>query len=702
MNRQRLVGWVGSAVLIAGTLVAAAPAEKPQRARLPLEFKRDPRAAAPRTEIAAPQAPDVPDDIKLPARAASTTTQAARVARPSGSRVDVEGLADAAGEKMALEAAHEWGWRQYWRAGFHRGLREAMRDPRPGGWDRAEGFRYGRLDPRAIALGGELAHEAARDAALRSAADRVREQFTDLSREPRRNSGARAATDVARWLPAGPWGVAPLLDDVFVALPIASAAGLGRDARAALDGWNVEPASLSQDARGPRVYDGAWKDAAYAFTVWRDRQRPGSYWSRFGPGERERFRVVFFATFDEVLAGIDPRSTYAGYRVGYADGWHYGVAVNAEWNYRQGYADGFDAGVQAAAATSFPFLFDRAYAAAYDAEFTHWATTAVPGAGSLRIDERDADGVIEPGERIRLSGEIVNYGGAPGAFDVRADGSALVGPAATTVRIPARGRAMVDRIELAVSDRTPARTNTGVDVTVGDDRVTVPLYVSRPLEIEGDPVVDADRLDGRLRLVLKVANHSRRDLRVEARFSDLDGSTRDDRSDQGSVRAGGLTELIAEYDGLRPLDLLAGNLRWRTTVYNGSVENDTRDIVLSPASTDLSDGDLLTYTLTLAKTRRPSPRDVAQTRALLLDRMRADWQRAVAMDGNPYKRDFEEGSASTALGELVRATHSERGSFANREVFAGLGPDIASLAEELPGAHPVLRKWMKRLAKRVG
>ena len=86
---------------------------------------------------------------------------------------------------------------------------------------------------------------------------------------------------------------------------------------------------------------------------------------------------------------------------------------------------------------------------------------------------------------------------------------------------------------------------------------------------------------------------------------------------------------------------------------------------------------------------------------MLLDRMRADWERACADDGNPYKRDYDEASASTALGELVREISNERSSFASRAVFAGLGSDIATLADTLPGAHPLLRKWMKRLAKRV-
>ena len=52
-------------------------------------------------------------------------------------------------------------------------------------------------------------------------------------------------------------------------------------------------------------------------------------------------------------------------------------------------------------------------------------------------------------------------------------------------------------------------------------------------------------------------------------------------------------------------------------------------------------------------------------------------------------------------GELVRATEGGRRSFTSPQVFDGLGDDASTLCDELPGAHPLLRKWMKKLAKRL-
>jgi hypothetical protein len=130
--------------------------------------------------------------------------------------------------------------------------------------------------------------------------------------------------------------------------------------------------------------------------------------------------------------------------------------------------------------------------------------------------------------------------------------------------------------------------------------------------------------------------------------------------------------------------------------------DDERVVGAQGVATDLASRDLLLYMVDLAHEARPSRQDVAEARALVLDRMRADWDRARAADGNPYKRDVENGSATTALGDLARTIKSEGRRFESRDVFDGLGDDIASFAEELPGAHPLLRKWMKRLAKQVG
>ena len=77
----------------------------------------------------------------------------------------------------------------------------------------------------------------------------------------------------------------------------------------------------------------------------------------------------------------------------------------------------------------------------------------------------------------------------------------------------------------------------------------------------------------------------------------------------------------------------------------------------------------------------------------------------MAADGNPFRRDLQNRSprrrAETALGELVYEVAAARRSIVDREVFRSLVPQIEALADTLPGAHPFLRRSMKRLAREL-
>jgi len=686
--------FAAASILVLAGLAAADPGnglakghdKQRQRAPVDLDWKRDAKGRGPRADVPEPSLPAVPDDIKI----VVLVNDQARVAVPKGTATDTlpDRAARAAGE-MAAEAVRVWGFRAYWRAGFAHGLDQAMDDPRVASSEHAEGFRYGHLDPRALLTGQQLAQDDAGDQAENAAEGRVRDQFVDLSRMPQRDRDPAFRSSAPSWANAV-FAAAPALDAVFVSMPLSSAP-LSRDGRTAAEGWQVRP-----HAGRAQAYESTWKDADRAFSAWRERQRPGSFWSKASSGDRDRFRTIFVAQFPSALSACDLDGAYAGWRVGFSDGWRYGAAVQGEWAYRQGYAEGFDAGVRDAAAIAWPFAFRHAYAASYDAAFARWSTTAQPEVTAVRVFDADDDGVTEPGERILVEADLVNYGGAAGTFDVRASGRDLDGDAFRSVTLRPRSRASLDRpLDLHVDAGTANGTDTTVTVSVGDGTFEAPLRVTHPLVLAEGTSVSADYLGGRARIDVEIRNLSRRDLTGVLRASGL--------SDQPVRVAAGRSaraQLVAE--NLHPLDLIGGRVQWRLAVDRERGTDDERTVGPQEVATDLSSRDLLLYMVDLAHEARPPKQDIAQARALFLDRMRADWERARAADGNPYKRDVENGSATTALGDLARTLKNERRGFESHEVFAGLGDDIASFAEELPGAHPLLRKWMKKLAKQVG
>ena len=699
-----------ASIVVAATLAAADPGngnglakghdkERQRPAPVDLDWKRDAKARGPKGDAPVPSTPAVPEDIKV---VVVVTPRTPRVAVPRGTAADsIPDRAARAADEMAAEAVRVWGFRQYWRAGFAQGFDQSMHDPRVAASERAEGLRYGHFDPRALLTGQQLAQDDAGDQARQAAEGRVRDQFMDLSRMPQRDRDPAFRPSAPSW--AGVlFATAPVIDAVFTSMPLSSYA-LSREGRVAADGWQVQPAVLARGEARPQVYEATWKDADRAFVVWRDRQGRSSYYGRLPSSDRDRFRTIFVAQFPDALAGCDLDAAYSGWRVGYADGWRYGASVQGEWAYRQGYAEGFDAGVRDAAAIAWPFAFRHAYAGSYDAAFSRWSSTAQPAVVAVRVFDANDDGVTEPGERILVEADLVNYGGAPGTFDVRASGRDLDGDASRSLTLRARSRAQLDRpFDLHVDAGTPNRTDTVVTVSVGDDALDTPVHVTHPLVIDDGTAVSADYLGGRVRLDVEIRNLSRRDLEGVLHAATSGGSATRLADQRVRVAAGRSARALVVADDLRPLDLIGGRAQWRLSVDRDRGTDDERVVGPDQVATDLGSRDLLLYMVDLARSSRAPRQDVAEARALFLERMRADWDRACAADGNPYKRDVENGSATTALGDLARTLKNERRGFESRDVFQGLGDDIASFAEELPGAHPLLRKWMKKLAKQVG
>ncbi len=93
-----------------------------------------------------------------------------------------------------------------------------------------------------------------------------------------------------------------------------------------------------------------------------------------------------------------------------------------------------------------------------------------------------------------------------------------------------------------------------------------------------------------------------------------------------------------------------------------------------------------------------SSAELAAARELLMLRLEADWTAAVRARGNPYKNDLKTRGSRTALGDLVQTYRREKNGLARPEVFGGLSSEIMTLARELPGPHPLLRRYVRRLA----
>jgi hypothetical protein len=69
--------------------------------------------------------------------------------------------------------------------------------------------------------------------------------------------------------------------------------------------------------------------------------------------------------------------------------------------------------------------------------------------------------------------------------------------------------------------------------------------------------------------------------------------------------------------------------------------------------------------------------------------------------GNPYRFDHRHGAATTALGDLVLTCAALDPVSRSHEIFAGLSDEVLELSVGLPGTHPFLRSWVRKLAREL-
>jgi hypothetical protein len=601
-----------------------------------------------------------------------------------------------AGAWAAQQMCMEVGRAEYLKAGVYDGMRAAIGNDYIGRWDFQQGMQIGSNDREARSVGSEAGSYAAEEQALAAAEDQVQQQFRDLGREPRRTP----RSEPPWYEPAPEWIAEPQLAEVFQ--EVTGSSYRFATMNEVLRRYRVNAWDLYQYRDYSQVLDRDWYKPSRAFKHWRNDSSRSSTYRGLPKGVfRQRFEAVFQDSYGKYLSRYFDRHVQPAYSEGYRSGWDYGSQISYEWSFRNGYSQGFNEAATAAAQQSFGATYVGAYLSSYDQAFDSWMHHPHPEVVALSLREANDDGVFEPGEEILADYELVNYGGSAGDLTVQLQGPDLK-PVSKTVRVPARGylrnpapiRTLIDR-----NART--RSLSLVDLTAGDHRRSADLLVSYPLEMAGGPLLVArDNLSGRIGFEVQVSNQSRKPLPGMVEVTVGEGYSINEQRQLQSVQPGETVATQHDLD-LRPLDLISGGVGIQFIVYGHGSVHDEALFRIEGVALDLGNRDLVMHMVAMSRAQAVSTDDILTVHDLVLQRLSIDWDVAVRADGNPYKDDSKRKTRRTALGDLVQTFLEQRSQMQRPDVFTGLSNKIEKLAKDLPGAHPFLRKYVKRLARQL-
>jgi hypothetical protein len=667
-----------------------------------LNYRRDKVSSSPAVRVSKPTRQDLPQELVI----TSQPTEARRSGHGDepGSRVvnrrgqgrnddsRVRDLAEDAARWSANELAASFGYREYYRIGFHRGLKAALNEATYNNWDYNQGRRQAARDYQIERDGQATGTEAAARMAQELAESRGRVMFMDLSPRPLRQP-AVGRFQVPEF--AGELYEPPSLEGLFREMSLHSFDPYRRQRYRFYEGWQPDPWNLYQANSYESFYDKRWRKAKYALNYFcRDRKRAAAY-NQLSNRDQETFRKYFNQSYGDFLAANFHKFQDRAYDTGWRDSYEYGIHVGVEYQYQRGYFEGATQNFTRTAEDAFARQYPQDYRRFYNDTFDSWENNAVPGIEEIRLHDGNNDGVFEPGEAISATYRLVNYGGRASTYKLQLNGTPLSSPLTTRERLPARDRIQVEasgRARLATSLRT--KTDYELVLTVGEAQAGTQVYVSYPLEMADVRVAQRDNLSGRAQVAVTIRNTSRLPIRGAL-------LTQGNQSyPLASFRAQDQQVQYIDLNGLDSLAMLAGQIDLDLKVATGQKLHDSLYWALPEQATDLGNHDILQVLLALARAPRRDDVAVRQSHQLLQQRMEADWQRAIASKGNPYKRD-RRGANETAMGDLVRTWKQHRGTVRHPSVFTDLARMLESQGKRLPGTHPFLRKHFKRLAREL-
>jgi hypothetical protein len=298
------------------------------------------------------------------------------------------------------------------------------------------------------------------------------------------------------------------------------------------------------------------------------------------------FQQSFIASYQKV-AGYYYNSAYNDMLDdGTNAGYYVGQQVGPRLAFQQGFIGAFTSAFRQRESNAFYFGagnmpgYQAAFASSFNSRYADYAGRAVLGVDSFSVAGVRDDGIVEPGEGIRASFVVRNYGGVDAIVPVSMEGD-ITGQSTASLSVPHLSTVRQSgTITANISPSVPSQSNANVILNVNGNRVPLAQYVTRQV-VSTPATYTADFGRGIVSVSMALKNVSRVTSYDAVKFIVTDSLGRTQTMPIGMMSAGATWNVPVNLSGFDQLSLIDGQISVKVQALLGSVTIGSGTIVVS-------------------------------------------------------------------------------------------------------------------------
>ncbi len=294
---------------------------------------------------------------------------------------------------------------------------------------------------------------------------------------------------------------------------------------------------------------------------------------------QEMFRVIFVRAYNHYARYSFSRNFNEALDLGFWQGEDTGLEIGAEVARARGLQQAFDQEFRVRSINSYKDRFHASYAESFRSTYDDYRNNAKLSIELLELIGADADGIIQPGERVAMKFKVVNSGGAASDLRISAQGDVVNGTTAQKQIAALKSEVFTTDMLATVNPALGNRAQANITLNVNGMTDTIGTNVSYLVQLTAQSA-SLNTLRGSAMVNVNAENVAtittprpiKAVLTIAGKTFEALGTT---------LSPGQVQKLAVDVQGLDPYTLLTANITGQLQLKLGDQVIETRNVILT-------------------------------------------------------------------------------------------------------------------------